>query len=77
MKLELIKMPNFRKAHWEDDKRIYRKYVITINDVIVDELNEASHPFCSREGFDQMVGARVKTYEIALNVKSKKVRGVE
>jgi len=76
MKLHLIKMPNFKKPDWEQDKRTYRKYIITINDVIVDELNEAGHPFCSREGFDQMVGSRIKTYEIALNVKAKKLRGV-
>lgn len=76
MKLELIKMPNFRKQDWESDPRSYRRYIITINDVIVDELNEASHPFCSREHFDQMVGARVKTFEIALKVKAKKVRGI-
>lgn len=77
MKLELIKMPNYRKPDWTQDKRMYRKYIITINDVIVEELCEASRPFCSREGFDQLVGERIKTFEIALGVKAKKIRGVE
>lgn len=77
MKLDLIKMPNYRKADWHEDNRLYRKYIISINDVIVETLQEANRPFMSREAFDQWVGERVATFEIALNVKARRIRGVE
>jgi hypothetical protein len=77
MKLELIKMPNFRRADASGNPKARRRYIITINDVIVEDLKEELPPVYSREEFDQMVGERIKTFEIALNVKAKKVRGVE
>ena len=73
MRLELIKMP---KEYGQSDLT-YRRYVITINGIIVEELREGSVDTERRSYFDNKVRERIATFEQALGVKAKRYRVYE
>lgn len=74
MRLELIKMP---KEYGQSDFTSYRRYVITINGIIVEELREGSIDTERRSYFDNKVRERIAIFEQALGVKAKRYRVYE
>ncbi len=73
MKLELIYMPK----QYGITGMTFRRFIIAINGVIVDDLKEGGLENERRHYFDQKVSERIKTFELALRVKHKKFRGAE
>jgi hypothetical protein len=78
IKLELVKMPtDYSSSGYGMPTRSSRRYLITINDVIVEDLREYKFTDKGRTWWDTFVCDRVRTFEKALGVRANKIRGAD